>query len=49
MSLIKEKWEIPEIRELSIKEAQGGGYTFDDGDLAPSLSARCLTLNIIQL
>ena len=34
----KEKWEAPEIKELSIKDSKGGGYTFDDGDLAPSLS-----------
>lgn len=34
----KEKWEKPEIQELSIKDSKGGGYTFDDGDLAPSLS-----------
>ncbi len=34
----KEKWEKPDIQELSIKDSKGGGYTFDDGDLAPSLS-----------
>lgn len=39
MEPLKEEWEIPEIQELSIKDAKGGGYTFDDGDLAPSLSA----------
>ncbi len=35
----KEKWEVPEIQELSVKDSAGGGYTYDDGDLAPSMSA----------
>ncbi len=36
---IKEPWEVPSILELSVKESLTGGYTFDDGDQAPSLSA----------
>lgn len=36
--IIKELWEEPTILELSIKESLSGGYTFDDGDQAPTLS-----------
>ncbi len=39
MNSLKEEWETPKLQELSIKDAKGGGSTFDDGDLAPSLSA----------
>lgn len=36
---IIEKWENPEVIELSVKDSLLGGYTFDDGDQAPSISS----------
>lgn len=34
----KELWEEPQLLELSVKNSQEGGYTADDGSVAPSVS-----------